>query len=270
MTRLYIVEGLPCSGKSTTAKYLAGRLSAMGRKAVCVDEGTGDHPADYEDRAYVTGSQLAAFPPGLREMVRSRSEYRMNGYVVPLSSLGGAALQRLMPYKIYDSLPWEAEMPLMIDKWKSFMAGAQEHVIYVFNSVFLQNPMCETMMRFNLSEEQSFEHIQNIAGIIAPMEPAVIYLKSGDIGGNIRAAAEERPGWLEGVIKYHEGGAYGRSIGASGFEGYIACLEERQRRELSILERLDLNRLVLEGPRKDWNSRIDAFIGARPRTFQGA
>ena len=44
MTRIFIVEGLPCSGKSTTAKYVTGRLMAMGRKVLCVDEGTGEHP----------------------------------------------------------------------------------------------------------------------------------------------------------------------------------------------------------------------------------
>ena len=181
MTRLFIVEGLPCSGKSTTAKYMAERLSAMGRRVLCVDEGTGEHPADYEQSAYVTGGQLASFPPGLREMIRSRSEPRLDGYVVPLSKLGGAALQRLIPYKIYDSLPWEAEMPLMLDKWRCFTESAEEHMLYVFNAVLLQNPMCETMMRFNFSMEQSLEYIEKIAEIIAPMDPAVIYLKSDNI-----------------------------------------------------------------------------------------
>lgn len=263
MTRLYIVEGLPCSGKSTTAKHVAQRLTGSGRKAVCVDEGTGKHPADYEDCAYVTGSQLAAFPPGLREMVRSRSEYRMDGYVVPLEKLGGAALQRLMPYKIYDSLPWEAEEPLMLDKWESFVAGAQEHAAYVFNCVLLQNPMCETMMRFGFSEERSFEYIGRIAEVAAPMDPAVIYLKNDEIAAAINAASEERPGWLEEVISYHVNGAYGRSIGAEGFDGYIACLLERQRRELSILERLPVRSLVLENPQRDWKAaygQINRFI----------
>ncbi|WP_304432533.1 hypothetical protein [Acutalibacter muris] len=267
MTRLFIVEGLPCSGKSTTAKYMAERLSAMGRRVLCVDEGTGEHPADYEQSAYVTGGQLASFPPGLREMIRSRSEPRLDGYVVPLSKLGGAALQRLIPYKIYDSLPWETEMPLMLDKWRSFTESAEEHMLYVFNAVLLQNPMCETMMRFNFSMEQSLEYIEKIAEIIAPMDPAVIYLKSDNIAESVRAVSEERPGWLESVIGYHVNGAYGESIGAKGFEGYIACLEERQRRELEILERLGINRLVLEGPRQEWNTRICSFIGVRPRSF---
>ena len=48
--RLYIIEGLPCSGKSTTSAYVAELLEQQGN--VCyVDEGSGDHPADYEFHA---------------------------------------------------------------------------------------------------------------------------------------------------------------------------------------------------------------------------
>lgn len=263
MTRLYIVEGPPCSGKSTTAKHIAGRLERLGRRVSCVDEGTGEHPADYEDSAYVTGGQLAAFPPGLRELVRSVGEARADGYVVPLSRFGGAALQRLLPYKLYDSLPWEAEEPVMLDRWRGFVEGAGEHIVYVFNCVLLQNPMCETMMRFGFPIERSLEYISKIAGIVAPMSPAVVYLNDSDIEGSVRGAAKERPGWLEGVIKYHEEGAYGSGIGARGFEGYIACLEERRRRELEILPELGLRHIVLEDPKLDWAGaykKLDAFL----------
>lgn len=252
MTRLFIVEGPPCSGKSSTAKYIGERLSKMGRRVSCVDEGTGEHPADYENSAYVTGGQLASFPPGLREMVRSSGEARVDGYVLSLSKFGGAALQRLLPYKIYDALPWEAEMPVMLDKWERFAEGAEDHTVHVFNCVLLQNPMCETMMRFNFPIEQSLESIGKIAQVIAPLDPAVVYLKDNDIKGSVQAASGGRPGWLESVIKYHEDGAYGRSIGAKGFDGYIACLEERQRRELEILDKLGIRSLVLEDPGKDW------------------
>ena len=48
--RLYIVEGLPCSGKSSVSRFIAEALAEEGK--VCfVDEGTGNHPADYEFHA---------------------------------------------------------------------------------------------------------------------------------------------------------------------------------------------------------------------------
>ncbi len=58
MTRLYIVEGLPCSGKSTTAKYIADLFEKSGKKVCFFDEGSGKHPADYEYHAYITHEQL--------------------------------------------------------------------------------------------------------------------------------------------------------------------------------------------------------------------
>lgn len=264
MTRLYIIEGLPCSGKSTASKYVADKLAARGRNVRYVDEGSGDHPADYESSAYVTGSELAAFPPGLRERVRACAEHRGNGYIVPLAQFGGVSLNWLLPYKIYDSLPWEVEMPLMLNKWKRFAERAEQNAIYVFNCVLLQNPMCETMMRFGFPLEKSQEYISRIARLAAPLEPAVIYLQNDQIAESIQQAAKDREGWLEQTVDYHVNGEYGKSIGAQGFEGLIACLEERQRRELSILEELPVRSLVVDNPQKDWDGayrEILSFIG---------
>ena len=229
MSRLYIVEGLPCSGKSSTAQAIASMLKAQGRTVVCTDEGTGNHPADYEFHALV------------------------DGRIVPLAGIPPEQLPRYLPHKIYDGLPWETEAPLMLDKWRQFVREAQPDATYVFNCVLLQNPMCETMMRFNLPPAASAAHIRQIAEIIAPMEPTVVYLHISDIAGRIRATAQERPGWLDAVIPYHTEGGYGRSIGAEGFDGYVACLAERQRREEHILQSLPVRTLTLTEPHQDWD-----------------
>ena len=228
MNRLYIVEGLPCAGKSTTATFVAEILRRRGRRVVMVDEGTGDHPADYEFHALV------------------------DGQVIPLHTVPSERLPDLLRYKIYDGLPWETEAPLMLDKWRQFVREAAPDTVYVFNCVLLQNPMCETMMRFGMPEEQSAAHIRAIAEIIAPMEPVVIRLHVSDIADRVRETAQERPGWLEAVIPYHVEGAYGRSIGAAGFDGYVACLEERQRREERILASLPLRSVTLRDAHHDW------------------
>ena len=61
--KLYIVEGLPCSGKSTTARYIAGR--AGGR---FFDEDCAEHPADYTFHAFI--------PDGAGFRRRSRRDLR--------------------------------------------------------------------------------------------------------------------------------------------------------------------------------------------------
>lgn len=228
VTRLYIIEGLPCSGKSSTAAFVAESLKEQGRRVCFVDEGTGDHPADYEFHAL------------------------MAGRVVPLRQVPPEQLTAYLPYKIYDGLPWETEAPLMLDKWRQFVREADADTTYVFNCVLLQNPMCETMMRFNMTEAESAAHIRRIAEIIAPLEPVVIYLHNDDTAQSVQRAAAERPGWLEAVIDYHVNGGYGQAVGASGFDGYVRCLQERQAREERILSALPVHAVTLDNPQRDW------------------
>lgn len=262
MTRLIILEGLPCSGKSTTAACAARLLQSKGKAVTVIDEGSGSHPADYEFHAFLSG-ELTECPAPVRPEIKSWGEPVLDGWVVPLSQFQGEVLQALLPYKIYDGLSWQREKPVMLEKWRQFAENVEKDRVYLFNCVLLQNPMCETMMRFDLPEAESQAHINEIAQIIAPLEPMVIYLKNEDIAQRIQATARERPGWLEGFTDYHVNGAYGKRIHAQGFEGLAACLRERQRRELSILEKLPVKHLVIEDPHRDWDDayrRIADFI----------
>lgn len=253
MRRLYIIEGLPCSGKSTTSAFVAEELRK--RRDVCyVDEGTGAHPADYEFHAFLDEEALLMLSEGEREAALGASEKLSGGYVVPLSAFGGELFEKLLRFKVYDFLPWEKEYPVMLEKWRSFVEQADGDTAYVFNCVLLQNPMCETMMRFGFPPSISEEYIGKIADIIRPLEPVVIYLKSTEVRSAVEKASKEREGWLDGVVDYHINGAYGRSINAQGFEGYISCLEERQKRELLILSRLDIDSVVISDPQRDWDS----------------
>ncbi|MGN0632410.1 MAG: GNAT family N-acetyltransferase [Oscillospiraceae bacterium] len=189
-TNLIIVEGLPGSGKSTTADMIARTLRERGSKVCCVDEGEGEHPADYAD---------------------------------------------------YDFPDFETEREKILEKWRSFVRSADKDTIYVFNCIFLQNPMCETMMRFGMSESESRNYICEIAEIIRPLNPVVVYIDLPDVKAAIDSVLDERGnGWLNAVIDYHTAQGYGRENGLSGYEGYISCLEERKRRELRILRSLDI------------------------------
>lgn len=190
-TNLIMVEGLPGSGKSTTAAMIAGVLRKKGKTVCCVDEGAQEHPADYAD---------------------------------------------------YDFPDFETEREKILAKWQSFVENARKDTIYVFNCVFLQNPMCETMMRFDMPEEESLNYITEISEIIKPLKPFLIYINQPDIKGTIDRVLEERGnGWLNAVVDYHTSQGYGKRNRLSGREGYIQCLEERKKRELRILQALSID-----------------------------
>ena len=54
------------------------------------------------------------------------------------------------------------------------------------------------------------------------------------------------------MTDYHCSGGYGTANRLCGFEGYIAALEERQRRELEFLPKLPVKSLILNDPQRDW------------------
>lgn len=105
MTKLYIVEGMPCLGKSTISKYIEDKLIERNRNVIYVDEGSGNPPADYEYSACVSDSNLQQFSERLQEQVKGCSEHIKNDYIVPLSKFGGENFDKLLQYKIYDFLP---------------------------------------------------------------------------------------------------------------------------------------------------------------------
>ena len=113
----------------------------------------------------------------------------------------------------------------MLDKWRSFAESAASSAGHVFNCVFLQNPMCETMMRFGFDSSVSEGYIREIYDIILPLEPFVVYLKTDNIAAEIKKALPERgEEWLSGVIDYHCGGEYGKSSGSAALRATYPLL----------------------------------------------
>lgn len=243
MRKLIIVEGLPCSGKSTASRHIADKLGMK----YC-DEGSGSHPADYEFHAFLSNAELSGLRADEIAAVSSCSEKRNDGIVIPLDIFSGTLFDKLLTHKIYDFLPWDTEKPLMLDKWREFVEKAALSADgYVFNCVFLQNPMCETMMRFGFKKSISQQFINEIYSVIRPLSPFIVYLKTDDIRSEIARALPERgDDWINGVIDYHCSGEYGRQNALSGFDGYISALKERQDRELEILRNIGIDHIIIE------------------------
>ena len=256
MARLFITEGLPCSGKSTMARLIADLTGGR-----FYDEGE-PHPAECEFCAFIPDGAQGDFSARELSELAACGERHDGGLFVQLYGLHDEALlQKALRFKIYDVLEWDVERPVMLHRWRSFAQSAQG--VYVFNCVLLQNPMCETMMRFNMPPEQSLGYIRGICEIIAPLDPVVIYLRRSDPARDITAALPERgQDWLDGVTDYHCSGGYGRAHALNGFGGYISALEGRQRRELEMLPLLPVRSFVVDtDDRAEAQKRVKDIVG---------
>lgn len=149
-------------------------------------------------------------------------------------------------YAQYDFCDFETEREKISEKLRTFVKTAADDTVYVFNCIFLQNPMCETMMRFGMDMKESERYICGIADIIRPMKPKIIYISLPDVKSAVDGVLAERgEEWLNAVIDYHVGQGYGKSNGLKGYEGYISCLIERKKRELAILKETRVDSLIV-------------------------
>ena len=260
--KLFIIEGLPCTGKSTTGRFVSDFLLKQGQAVSHYDEGTLEHPADYEFHALMTSNDLQILSYDELQQVKNIGVNENSGLVIPLSNINGELFDKIIPFKIYDCLPWETEKTAMLNHWAEFAKQAYtEDRLYIFNCCFLQNPLCEMMMRFNYPYKDIQEYIINIFEYIKTLDPVVIYLQNSKVKERVSEIARERDDeWLKSVIDYHTSQGYGKANYFDGFDGYISCLEERQKIELKILEQLPIDKIIIDTPFENWKRTHNTIV----------
>lgn len=245
---------MPGSGKSATARFVTDFLAESGTNTSCFDENDMNHPADYAFHAFMKEDQIKLLSPEEQKQLNSEGTKKLSGLIIPLTKISVSLFGKVIPYKIYDNLDWITEKPVMLERWQSFAKKALlRSKAYVFTNCVLQNPVSEMMMRFDFPYADMMDYIYTIYKLTSQMNPIIIYIKCTDIKAHIEAEAQTRnASWLSSVIDYHTSQGYGKRNGLKGFDGYINCLEARQRIELKILNELPVEKLILTDPFKNW------------------
>lgn len=272
-SKLILVEGLPGSGKSTTAGLIKDILVEQNVNAELYMEGNLDHPADYEGVAYFTEKEfedLLAMSSSLSKVFQDRVIVKNGRHLLPYmkikAELGDdfpAGLLALISKKDIYELPLEQHVAIITESWEEFAKQADaEEKVYIFECCFIQNPLTVSMIKYGAADEVTISYVEKIAESIKNLNPLLVYVKQEDIEKSFRKAVTERPeDWFNGFVHYYTSQEYGAQKELSGFEGAIEVLRERQKLEFQILDHLSMSKAIVDNSRFKLNEHREQLEG---------
>jgi hypothetical protein len=262
-TKLILVEGLPGSGKSTTAGLIHEILTENQVAAELYMEGNLNHPADYEGVAYFTEKEfdeLLAVSGKLSKVFQDRVIVKRGRHLLPYikikNELGdGFPDELLTSISVKDvyELPLEENIAIISESWEEFAKqAAEEEKIYIFECCFIQNPVTVGMVKHGASNDQTLEYVRRLAEAVKSLNPLLIYVKQEDMERSFRKAVTERSDdWFKGFVHYYTSQGYGLINGMSGLDGTINVLKARQELEYNILEHLPITTYIMNNSKFD-------------------
>lgn len=274
-TKLIIVEGLPGSGKSTTARQVCNTLKTKGINTELYLEGNLNHPADFDGVAYFNSVEF-----NILEKTHSESSdilnrikiQQLNGYLIPYRkaveeqqiTFENELFKDITKNDIYE-LPIDRHIELILSKWNDFVASyVNNDKVVVFECCFIQNPITVSMIKNNCCKDVTINYINKLASIIKPLEPLLIYVEQDSIKESFMKAISERPKeWIDGFTDYYTNQGYGLYNNLKGIEGVIEVLNVRNNFEKAIYDSLNLTKYKINNSEFNIDllkERIDSII----------
>ena len=122
------------------------------------------------------------------------------------------------------------------------------------------------MMWFDLSQTEIDGFMKELADVIRPLEPLIIYLESDQIEARIREiSAEHDYEWLRDLVAYYTGQRKSNEDNAPDLDACTLSLEARQMVELKLIAKLGLDRIILKNAHTDW---VEAYNFIRARIYE--
>lgn len=250
--KLIIIEGLPGSGKSTTAQNVYEILKTKGINTEFYCEGNYNHPADFDGVAYFNIEDFNVLQQAhstSRDLLNKIKINYYNGFLIPYRkaieeqqiSFDERLFNDITKNDIYE-LPLETHIELILSRWNDFVNKyINEDKVVIFECCFIQNPVTVSMIRNNSPKEVTMSYINRLANIIVPLEPVLIYVGQGDINVSFkRVVCERTKEWFDRFKDYYINQGYGLSNNLKGLDGVIKVLEARSKIENDIYNSLSL------------------------------
>jgi thymidylate kinase len=230
-TRLIFVEGLPGSGKSSTARYLAGSLSRAGIASQCFMEVEPNHPLN------------------------------VGGELHPAGDTPGTGL-----FEHYTVETYVAEG---LRRWHRFVAWASEQqAINILDSYPYQNA-ARVLLQMDASTDRIREYTADVENMAEPLAPVLIYLDRTGYRKALESTSRQRgEAWTSYVVELVTNCPYARRRGLVGTSGVMTLMTAYEALVRQLMAGSCLPHLTLTNCMGRWPAcyeQLGEFLGLDPQ-----
>ena len=260
--RIYFVEGIPGSGKTTQAKKIKEILTQKGNRVVCIEE-CEKNPLDLARCAILTEQEYSHLKEKVAkgmnldekevktqlQMLENVSEYADGAVYVFFQSLfaqkelQGLALS-LRSRDVYNGhYSFQFFRKAHLKRWRKFSHSiSEDDTVYICDAVLLQSPLFELMGYYDFTEGEIIQYIEELLVCVRDMSPMICYNYVHDVPSAMKNTClyrkKENDRWEQGFYKWMERSPYCQKHNYHGFDGMCEFLQERQALECRILRKL--------------------------------
>jgi hypothetical protein len=275
-TKLIIIEGIPGSGKTTTAQFVSECISTNRRTPALYLENARYHPVDIDNLSYFDEHQYKML---LKEFNQYRSDIDLmteeshHNYLIHYlkwfdlheEKIPDDFLAYLMKYDAHDTLSPDKYHALFLERWKTFASQSRnENDIVIFECSLFQNPMTVFIGKHNYDISVTKSYILEFAEIVIDLNPILIYLHGESARNTLHRVIDTRPKqWIDLVIEYITGQGYGKAHNLQGLPGVFTFYQLLQDLMEELTSQLNWTKLVIDNSSWEWdryNQTIATFL----------
>ncbi|GIN74924.1 hypothetical protein J14TS2_53990 [Bacillus sp. J14TS2] len=224
-TKLIMVEGIPGSGKSTTAQSISKSLDRMGYKHKWWYEEEQGHPV------YVYDDNKA-----------------MQKIIDDLSSGN-----------------YQKVIALALKSWNEFVVEVQSSSDIIIVDSCLFGYLTWSLFPFEVPKQEIVQYVKDVERIIKPLNPHIIYFYQSDIGAALEKICTRRGEDTENnFVRAATQSPYGKSKGLIGFKGMVTYWQDYRSIIDQAFQDLECPKIAInntDGNWSDYTDEIAAFLG---------
>jgi hypothetical protein len=156
----------------------------------------------------------------------------------------------------------------MLDQWRRFAALVEGEDVAVVTEGHGWQPMAEFLYLAGGDAGQALAFCAELAEIVAPLRPALVYLEPGDVAAHLARLERLRPGWLV-AMEARDTAAHGLARWGGSL---LRFWRDWSRVQGEAFSRWPHAKLRVADPQEDWAAARGAildFVGVDSRAAEG-